>query len=38
MRRFTRLASFALMWLSMVPAAYAQGTLSGVVKDTSGAV
>jgi hypothetical protein len=39
MRRCARLLLIALSWLVIVPAAaYAQGSITGVVKDTSGAV
>jgi hypothetical protein len=38
MRHRTRLACLALMSFLIVPAAYAQGTLAGVIRDTSGAV
>src|SRR4051812_6340117 len=39
MHRYVRLALLALMWLAVASGvSYAQGTITGVVKDTSGAV
>jgi Carboxypeptidase regulatory-like domain len=38
MRRAVQIACLALLSFLLVPVAYAQGTLSGVVKDASGAV
>src|SRR3954447_6291092 len=39
MHRYVRLALLALMWLAVASGvSYAQGTITGVVKDSSGAV
>src|SRR6202166_4969826 len=39
MRRFIRSAFLALMWLALIPAvSYAQASIAGVVRDSSGAV